>query len=37
MLKVSNTNKTNSKISSLVDMECPICCEKYTKIARDQK
>ena len=34
MLKASTTNKTNSKISSSVDMDCPICCEKYTKIAR---
>ena len=34
MLKVSNTNKTNSKISSSANMECPICCEKYTKMAR---
>jgi len=34
MLKVSNTNKTNSKMSSLANTECPICCEKYTKIAR---
>jgi hypothetical protein len=34
MLKVSNTDKTNSKISSSANMECPICCEKYTKTAR---
>lgn len=34
MLKVSNTNKTSSKMSSLANMECPICCEKYTKMAR---
>jgi len=34
MLKVPNTNKTNLKMSLSANAECPICCDKYTKIAR---